>query len=112
LSCLLQTRKRKRKGDTLPGKVLSMPANGSSSSNSLTTQNSLGSHQQQQMNFTENLSLHQHSPISSSYGTVMMIGGNGGKLYHHHQGGSIEGSPIHNSHELIKTEHLSNLNGK
>jgi len=89
-----------------------MPANGSSSTNSLTTHNSLSGHQQQQMNFTENLSLHQqHSPISPSYGTVMMIGGNN-KLYHHHQGGSIEGSPIHNSHELIKTEHLSNLNGK
>ena len=95
---------------------MAMSTNGSSSSSSLTTHGGLSGHQPQQMALTDNLShhdgkFHQHSPISPSYGTMMMIGGHN-KLYHHHQDGSIEGSPIHSSHELIKTEHLSNLNGK
>ena len=105
---MTQTRKRKRKGDAAPGKM--MNAGPAANAGPAGHSGHLSHHHQSQQQQTITSHLNSSSPtLGNSYGgpIAMMMGGNGGKMSYHHQ--QDANSPIHHN-ELIKTEH-SVLNG-
>ena len=105
---MAQTRKRKRKGDAAPGKM--MNAGPAANAGPAGHSGHLSHHHQSQQQQTITSHLNSSSPtLGNSYGgpIAMMMGGNGGKMSYHHQ--QDANSPIHHN-ELIKTEH-SVLNG-